>query len=377
MRRESLSGDLHGEAEESQPTESRDDEEIPEDSWSIQGNFIYRHHIEPRIQLYVPERRITPYSTENTLMSSGQLIRFGRSTRKMNWWLLECRRKQKSVRFVDGFQKIYVIERNSSEKGYMWSRRRLTKIQTTSRPDHTWPDAWIRIGKAGQRREKQEWAIEKPKLEYARNLRGIHSIDPSDEEYKDIIENARRKLETPKAAAMPCNRAFSQACIRATVVSKTKKNQGISCITEAHKSTRQRTESVTKRIHEEHIATIWCINLFRCRKQWRFQMQRQHWTRNGKSLRKFQHRTVTSKKEVLQEAQKNNNKVHVASRITKEELCFEETLWKTTLDPMQYSLNKDHQHHKWQPQKSWTLYQDYQDAQDKQLTQYLLIHRSK
>ena len=27
-----------------------------------------------------------------------------------------------------------------------------------------------------------------------------------------------------------------------------------SCITEAHESTRQRTESVTKRIHEEHIA---------------------------------------------------------------------------------------------------------------------------
>ena len=61
---------------------------------------------------------------------------------------------------------------------------RLTKIQTTSRPDHMWPDAWTRIGKAAQRREKQEWAIENPKLEHARKLRGIYSIDPSDEEYK-------------------------------------------------------------------------------------------------------------------------------------------------------------------------------------------------
>ena len=127
------------------------------------------------------------------------------------------------------------------------------KIQTTSRPDHMSPAAWTRIGKAAQRREKQEWAIEKPKLEHARDLRGICSIDPSDEEYKDIIKSA-------KAAAMPCKRAFPQACMRETVVSKTEKakaseaNTRFSCITEARESTRQRMESVTKRIHEEHIA---------------------------------------------------------------------------------------------------------------------------
>ena len=43
----------------------------------------------------------------------------------------------------------------------------------------------------------------------------------------------------------------------------------------------------------------------------------------------------------------------------------------------QYSLNKDHQRPKWQPHKSWTLYQDFQDAQDKQRTQYHLTPRSK
>ena len=44
---------------------------------------------------------------------------------------------------------------------------------------------------------------------------------------------------------------------------------------------------------------------------------------------------------------------------------------------MQCSLNKDLQHLKWQPQKSWTFFQGFLDAQDKQLTQYLLILRSK
>ena len=31
--------------------------------WSKSGNFIYRHHVEPRVKLYSP-RRIIPYSTE-------------------------------------------------------------------------------------------------------------------------------------------------------------------------------------------------------------------------------------------------------------------------------------------------------------------------
>ncbi len=67
-------------------------------------------------------------------------------------------------------------------------------------------------------------------------------------------------METSKAAAMPCKRAFSLASIRETVVSKTEKAKAseaktrFSCITEAHESARQRIESVTKRTHEEHIA---------------------------------------------------------------------------------------------------------------------------
>ena len=44
---------------------------------------------------------------------------------------------------------------------------------------------------------------------------------------------------------------------------------------------------------------------------------------------------------------------------------------------MQYLQNKDHQHHKWQQQKSWISYPDCQGAQDKQLTQYLLIYPGK
>ena len=45
VRSEDLSGDIQGESEESQPTQSTDDAEARGDFRSIQGDFIYRHQI--------------------------------------------------------------------------------------------------------------------------------------------------------------------------------------------------------------------------------------------------------------------------------------------------------------------------------------------
>ena len=88
----------------------------------------------------------------------------------------------------------------------MWSRGRLTKVQTTTRPDHVWPEVWTKIGKAAHNREKQEWKNEKPKLDNARRLRGSYSVDPDDQDYKETLKNARSKFERPMAATMPCKR---------------------------------------------------------------------------------------------------------------------------------------------------------------------------
>ena len=57
VRSVDLSGELQGEPGERQPTESEDDAEACADFWSIQGDFIYRHDNEPRIQLCVPKEK--------------------------------------------------------------------------------------------------------------------------------------------------------------------------------------------------------------------------------------------------------------------------------------------------------------------------------
>ena len=60
------------------------------------------------------------------------------------------------------------------------------------------------MSEASKRREKQKCAIEKPKLDNARKVRGIYFIGQADEEFKDIMKNAPRKLKVPMPAAMPC-----------------------------------------------------------------------------------------------------------------------------------------------------------------------------
>ena len=60
------------------------------------------------------------------------------------------------------------------------------------------------MSKNAKMREKQKWSHEKLHLDNARKLRGIYFIDAEDMEFKETIKNARKKLETPMAPAMPC-----------------------------------------------------------------------------------------------------------------------------------------------------------------------------
>ena len=113
-----------------------------------------------------------------------------------------------------GFRRFTVLNEKPPD-GYTWSGRRLTRKQTTSRPDTLWPEIWKDISDASKRKEKQKWAIGKPKLDNARRLRGIYFIDPDCEEFKDTMKNARRQLEVPMPATMPCKlqrEEFRETC---------------------------------------------------------------------------------------------------------------------------------------------------------------------
>ena len=84
-------------------------------------------------------------------------------------------------------------------------------------------------------------------------MRGIYFIDPEDKEFKETIKNARKKLETPIAPAMPCKISKNNQ----NWVTHGKSNEiksKLACILEASESTRLRMGESLPYHHEDHIA---------------------------------------------------------------------------------------------------------------------------
>ena len=126
------------------------------------------------------------------------------------------------------------------------------------------------MGKHAKLKEKQKSSIEKLHLQNARKLRGIYLIDREDKEFKETIKNARKKLETSVAPAMPCK--IAKNCGSG---GSNKVKSKFACILEADESTRLRMGNSVPNHHEDHIAgkgdnsystTIWFTNLFLCLK---------------------------------------------------------------------------------------------------------------
>ena len=105
------------------------------------------------------------------------------------------------------------------------------------------------MGKHAKLKEKQKWPEEKLLLENARKLRGIHFIDPEDTEFKETVKNARKKLETSVALAVPC-KIMKNSGSGASNKIQTK----LACILEADESTRMRMGNSIPHRHEDHIA---------------------------------------------------------------------------------------------------------------------------
>ena len=180
-----------------------------------------------------------------------------------------------------GFMQFTILSEKHPD-GFTWPGGRLTKIQATPRPDHSMSRNFVRMSRAAERREKQQWTIEKPKLDNARQLRGIYFCDSEDAEVKDTLKNARKKLELPMDSAMPCkvkNHQCREPCGKESDTRRSKH----ACIVEAHESARKCWERALLKEHEDRIVGKGFKSLrhhslvhmfFLCPKQRKYQMQK-------------------------------------------------------------------------------------------------------
>ena len=217
-----------------------------------QENFINRHHVEPRVKLYSPREESFPIPLKYIDVSRTTHTNLHVKQEKRIDDYLNIDGSRDLSEPWTGFTQFTLLEEKPPD-GYMWSGGRLTRKQLTSRPDHLWPEIWKTMGRNAKLKEKQKWSNEKLHLENARKLRGIYFIDPEDKEFKETIENARKKLETPVAPAMPCKISKkNQNCGNGDESNKTKSKHA--CILEASESTRLRMGESLPNHHEDHIA---------------------------------------------------------------------------------------------------------------------------
>ena len=289
-----------------------------------------------------------------------------------------------------GFTQFTPLEENPPN-GYMWSGVRLTRKRLTSRPDHLWPALWEKMGKNAKLKDQQKWSHEKPHHDNARKLRGIYFIDPEDKEFKETIKNARKKLETPMAPAMPCKIGKNNKKCGNGESNKVKSK--LACIMEASESTRIRIGESLPTHHGDHIAGKGDNSLQHYKLVHKFIPMLQAMKIPAASA------AVDKEWEKLEKISAWNLKQERGDRWSKDEgrkssfrltdghMSFEKCwigskapkIQGSSCTPRRYCewwfwiflrclQKKDHQHHK-QQQKSWISSPDCWVAQDKQLTQ--------
>ena len=208
------------------------------DFWFVSGDSIYRHHVEHRVKLYVP--------TEESFPIPLKYIDFTRTTDTTlhvlsekhidDYWNVDEERELSDA--WTGFTR-FILSNERPLDGYTWYRQKLTRKQTTPRPDNVWPDMWKHMSDASKRKAKQtKWIV--------------FFIEPDNEELKHTMKTARRKLEIPMPAAMPCKTPVNGRGETSRSIGKHKTKYA--CIVEADDSVRLRLEGVPKRYHEDRIA---------------------------------------------------------------------------------------------------------------------------
>ena len=232
---------------------------------SMSGNFIYRHHVEPRVKLYSPREQSFPIPLKfiDVSRTTHTNLDVKQERRIEDYWNIDWSRDLSDS--WTSFTQFTLLEEKPPD-GYMWCGERLTRRQLTSRPDHLWPELWIKMGRGAELKERD---INGP-------MKNRNSIMPEDyEEFisltlrtrnsKKTIRNARKKLETPIAPAMLCKtRKKSKHGETRSKTNDFKSN--FACILEARESTRMRVEESLPKYHEDHIVgkgnnSLQCYNL--------------------------------------------------------------------------------------------------------------------
>ena len=109
----------------------RDDGEARNDFWSMSGNFIYRHHVEPRVKRYSPREESFPIPLKyiDVSRTTHTNLHVKQERRIDDYWNTDGSRDLSD--YWTGLSQCVVFEEKPPD-GLMWSGERLTRMQARS-----------------------------------------------------------------------------------------------------------------------------------------------------------------------------------------------------------------------------------------------------
>ena len=110
------------------------------------------HHVEPRVKLYTPreESFLIPQKYIDVSRTTHTNLDVKQEKRIDHYWNIDGSRNLSDP--WTGFTQFTLLD--ETPDGYMWSGRRLTRKQLTSRPE-----LWKSMGKHAKLKVKQKWSI--------------------------------------------------------------------------------------------------------------------------------------------------------------------------------------------------------------------------
>ena len=194
-----------------------------------------------------------------------------------------------------GFTRFIVLNEKPPD-GCTWSGRRLTRTQTTSRPDNVWPDMWKHMSDASKRKEKQKWQSRNQSSKmpdsYVVSSLSILMMKNFRHTMKTLVESWKFRCQKQRLVKLQHHKHRETCC---TVGQHKTKD---ACVVEADESMRIRMEGPQNKNHEDRIAgrdmnSLSHYNVVHkfilCLKPGKYQMQRQQWKHNGKNYGKYWH----------------------------------------------------------------------------------------
>ena len=109
------------------------------DPLTIQGDFIYPQHNEPRVQICLPKEETFPIPLKyiDVTGSTHADLDVMQEKRLDDYWDVDANRNLSDS--WKGFTQFTSLK-EKPPKGCTWSGARLTKVQATTRPDNVWPE---------------------------------------------------------------------------------------------------------------------------------------------------------------------------------------------------------------------------------------------